>query len=75
MTVLFGGFNLVEQLIFIDLKQPNTSTTICGLSVMISVVFELQIFNNSKYILDTLGQFNVTFLGQSTWIIRAIYYC
>lgn len=50
MTVLFGGFNLVEQLLFIDLKKLDTSTTICGLSVLISVVFELPIFNNSKQI-------------------------
>lgn len=52
MMVLFGGFNLVEQLLFIDLKSMNTSNLICGLSVMISVLFELPIFNNSKKIME-----------------------
>lgn len=57
MMVLFGGFNLVEQLLFIDLKLMNTSNFICGLSVMISVLFELPIFNNSKQIIEYLGLF------------------
>jgi len=36
---------MVEQLLFADLKEMNTSTFICGLSVMITIIFELPIFN------------------------------
>eukprot|EP00397_Hematodinium_sp_SG-2012_P026642 GEMP01027932.1.p1 GENE.GEMP01027932.1~~GEMP01027932.1.p1 ORF type:complete len:685 (+),score=110.58 GEMP01027932.1:128-2056(+) len=75
LILLGGGFSMVEGMLFIILDRlMNASRILCGLSVLITVIFELPIFAKAKFLLDTYGTVGLITLGQFTWVVRALFY-
>lgn len=74
VTVVGAGFAMVEGMLFLLLQEMGASTLLCGLSVVVTVVFELPIFTYAKPILERLGVRRMILLGQVAWVIRAAFY-
>lgn len=74
MIFLGAGFSMVEGMLFLLLRELEASTLLCGLSVVVTVVFELPIFEYAKFILARLGTRNMILLGQAAWVVRAVFY-
>lgn len=69
-----AGFSMVEGMLFLLLQELQASTLLCGLSVVVTVVFELPIFQYAKPLLARLGTRNMILLGQAAWVVRAVFY-
>lgn len=74
MAMVGGGFSMVEGMLFLLLQEMKASTLLCGLSVGVTVVFELPIFQYSKILLERLGTRRMILLGQAAWVVRALFY-
>lgn len=69
-----AGFSMVEGMLFLLLEQMHASTVLCGLSVLVTVVFELPIFYYAGAIVKKLGTRKMILLGQAAWVVRAFFY-
>ena len=56
------------------LQELHASTLLCGLSVVVTVIFELPIFHYAKYLLAKFGTRKMILLGQAAWVVRAVFY-
>jgi len=65
---------MVEGMLFLLLQELNASNLLCGLAVVVTVIFELPIFHYAKPIIATLGTRKMILLGQLAWVVRAIFY-
>lgn len=65
---------MVEGMLFLLLQEMSGSTLLCGLSVVVTVLFELPIFRYAKVILERMGTRNMILLGQFAWVVRAVFY-
>eukprot|EP00928_Gymnodinium_smaydae_P025179 TRINITY_DN20133_c0_g2_i1.p1 TRINITY_DN20133_c0_g2~~TRINITY_DN20133_c0_g2_i1.p1 ORF type:complete len:463 (-),score=71.55 TRINITY_DN20133_c0_g2_i1:459-1847(-) len=74
VTAIGAGFAMVEGMLFLLLQEMKASTLLCGLSVVVTVVFELPIFHYANAILVRLGTRNMVLLGQAAWVVRALFY-
>jgi len=74
MGAIGGGFSMVEGMLFLLLQELEASKLLCGLAVVVTVVFELPIFHFAKPIMGKLGTRRMILLGQFAWVIRAIFY-
>ncbi|CAD7961228.1 unnamed protein product [Amoebophrya sp. A120] len=74
LTMIGGGFSLVEAMLFLALDELNATPLLCGMSVLTTVIFELPIFYYGEYLLETLGAKQMILLGQAAWVFRAIFY-
>lgn len=74
LVFLGAGFSMVEGMLFLLLVKMEASVFICGLSVGVTVVFELPIFHYAQPILDRLGVRRMVLLAQAAWVLRAAYY-
>lgn len=74
-TVLAGVTSIVESLVFLFFKDSlGASNFIMGLSVVVTVVFEIPMFAYSKRLLDYFGQNNLLMIGCFAYCIRVIGY-
>jgi len=74
LTFIGAGFSMVEGMLFLLLRDLQASTFLCGLSVVVTVIFELPIFAYAKPLLERLGTRRMILLGQTAWVVRAVYY-
>ncbi|CAE8727098.1 unnamed protein product [Polarella glacialis] len=74
IVAIGAGFSMVEGMLFLLLREMKASTMLCGLSVVVTVVFELPIFSYAKSIVARLGTRNMILLGQAAWVVRALFY-
>ncbi|CAE7771186.1 MFSD6 [Symbiodinium sp. KB8] len=74
ITILGAGFSMVEGMLFLLLQQLQASTFLCGLSVMVTVIFELPIFAYASSLLRRFGTTKLILLAQLAWVIRAVLY-
>lgn len=69
-----AGFSMVEGMLFLLLQELRASNLLCGLAVVVTVIFELPIFQYAKPIIAKLGTRRMILLGQLAWVVRAIFY-
>lgn len=74
ITVLGTGFAMVEGMLFLLLQEMKASTLLCGLSVVVTVTFELPIFAKAQLLLDRFGTKRLVLLAQGAWVLRAGFY-
>lgn len=74
MGAIGAGFSMVEGMLFLLLQELKASTMLCGLSVVVTVIFELPIFHYAKLLLRKLGARRMILLGQLAWVVRAVFY-
>ena len=74
MAAIGAGFSMVEGMLFLLLQELHASTLLCGLSVVVTVIFELPIFHYAKSFLAKFGTRKVILLGQAAWVVRAVFY-
>jgi len=74
MVAIGAGFSMVEGMLFLLLKELQASTMLCGLSVVVTVIFELPIFGHAQFFLQKLGAHKMILLGQFAWVVRAFFY-
>eukprot|EP00434_Breviolum_minutum_P005320 symbB.v1.2.004692.t1/scaffold269.1/size246462/2 len=74
ITVLGAGFAMVEGMLFLLLQEMNASTLLCGLSVVVTVIFELPIFARAQWLLSTYGTRKLIVAAQIAWVVRAAFY-
>jgi hypothetical protein len=82
-TVLFllinffiaGGMSLVENMLFLFLVEDlGAKKWLCGLSVVVTVAFEIPIFHHGKALLGRLGIQKLLFIAQAAFSVRAFGY-
>lgn len=74
MIAIGAGFSMVEGMLFLLLQQMHASTLLCGLSVVVTVLFELPIFHYANKFLEKLGTRYMVLVGQAAWVVRAFFY-
>ena len=74
-AVLLGiGMALVENLIFLYFEDLHASYTVCGLSVVVTVIFEIPFFAVAPKMLQTLGREGFLSVAGLCWIVRGVGY-
>lgn len=69
--IMGAAVALVERLLFVYIKNDlEGSTTLCGLSVMVNVLFELPVFHFASKILDTLGHNGCFIVAYFCYFVR-----
>jgi hypothetical protein len=68
------GMSVVESLIFLYFEFLGGSTMMCGLTVCVTVLFELPLFHYAPDFLERLGSTNMLQLGCLAYIVRVIGY-
>jgi MFS family permease len=69
------GMSLVENLVFLFFTQTlHASNLLCGISVLITVVFEIPLFQYSETILHTFQQSGLISLAMLAYGLRVIGY-
>lgn len=73
-TLLSLGGAVVENMIFLFYEFLGTSYTICGLSVIVTVLFELPIFHLAPRFLEKIGPYKMMQVAITAYIIRVTSY-
>jgi len=68
------GTSVVENLIFLYFENLGTSYTICGVSVLVTVVFEIPVFYFAPQILDRVGPEMMQKVACLAYIVRVLGY-
>eukprot|EP00930_Biecheleria_cincta_P014299 TRINITY_DN12365_c0_g2_i1.p1 TRINITY_DN12365_c0_g2~~TRINITY_DN12365_c0_g2_i1.p1 ORF type:complete len:515 (+),score=53.30 TRINITY_DN12365_c0_g2_i1:151-1545(+) len=68
------GMTIVENLIFLYFRELNASYFLCGVSVVVTVVFEIPLFWQSKALLLKLGAPTLLSLAGLNYIVRVLGY-
>ena len=67
------GIGVVERLLFVYLQRDlQASTFLCGLTVLVTVVFELPIFTYTDWLLTTLGKDIMFIVAMLAYVVRAL---
>lgn len=75
MFVLAAGMAIVENLLFLYFKEDlNSSYTLMGLSVVITVAAEIPLFAASGYLLKVAGEEALILIGVASFSLRAFAY-
>lgn len=75
MFWLSVGMGAVESLIFLYFRDDlHASYTLCGLTVVITVLFEIPLFALAPTMLRRLGYYQLSIIGASGYIFRALGY-
>jgi len=74
-TLLSAGGAVVENLVFLFYETMGSNFTVCGLSVLVTVVFELPIFVMAPFLLTWMGgPVRMLFWGTAAFIVRVTTY-
>ncbi len=68
------GTSIVENLIFLFFQELGASSAICGASVVVTVIFEVPIFQYSGQILEKLGAEALQKIACFAYVIRVVGY-
>lgn len=74
LFALSVGMSVVESLIFLYFEFLGGSNIMCGMTVCVTVLFELPLFHYAPSILEHLGSATMMQLGCLAYIVRAIGY-
>lgn len=76
LIFLYGfGIAVVENLLFLYLvNELHASNTLCGLSIVLSVIVEVIMYAVSPYMLKKMSVSNVLFLSSIAYVIRVLGY-
>jgi hypothetical protein len=75
LIVLKVGTSIVENLVFLFFTDTlGSSNFVCGLSVVITVIFEVPIFSYSEVMLKHLGYFYMLLISCLCYAIRVVGY-
>lgn len=73
--IIFAGMSLVEGFLFIFLQDElHASNLVCGISVVITVVFEIPLFAKSPQLLEHIGAPLLVIIGAIAFVIRGFAY-
>jgi PPP family 3-phenylpropionic acid transporter len=75
-VIIGGGMSLVESLLFVAMERSmdGSSPIIAGTSVLISVMFEIPIFQIAPQLIKSYGTKRMLVVANLAWIIRAVGY-
>ena len=69
------GTSLIERLIFLYFSEDlGASNFLCGLSVLITVAFEIPLFYYSKYIMNRVSLHNMNVIAAVAYCVRVVTY-
>ncbi|KAL7529597.1 hypothetical protein ACHAXR_003045 [Thalassiosira sp. AJA248-18] len=71
---LFVGMSVVESLIFLYFEFLGGSNTMCGLTVSVTVLFELPLFHFAPEVLKILGPIRLLLWACFAYVVRVIGY-
>ena len=75
ITILSIGMSIVENLLFIFFKQSlHASSFLCGLTVVVTVIFEIPIFQFSAQLLHKFGRNGLLIISMIAYGTRVIGY-
>ena len=72
--LLNGGFSVVENMVFLFFEFLGGSNTICGLTVALTVIFEIPMFQLAPKLLRTQGVGWLLLLANAAYLVRIIGY-
>lgn len=73
-TLLSLGGAVVENMVFLFYEFLGTSYTVCGLSVIVTVLFELPIFHLAPKFLEKIGPYKMMQIAITAFIVRVTSY-
>ena len=75
-VIIGGAMSLVESLLFVAMERTmdGSSPVIAGASVLISVLFEIPIFQIAPNLIKSLGTKKMLIIANIAWIVRALGY-
>ena len=75
-VIIGGAMSLVESLLFVAMERTmdGSSPVIAGASVLISVMFEIPIFQIAPNLIKSLGTKKMLIVANVAWIVRALGY-
>lgn len=68
------GMTFVENLLFLYFRELNASFFVCGLSIAITVIFEVPLFTKSKQLLEFFGARGLLAIAGLAYSTRAVGY-
>lgn len=72
---LNAGMSLVENLLFLFFqKDLHASNLLCGISVVVTVIFEIPIFAQAPKLLPRIGSTALAIIGSLAFVVRGIGY-
>lgn len=72
---LFVGMSLVENLLFLFFEDDlHASNFLCGISVVVTVIFEIPLFARAPELLERFGSASLAMLGSLSFVVRGIGY-
>ena len=74
LFTLFIGMAVVESLIFLYFEFLGGDNTMCGVTVIVTVLFEIPLFHFAPNVLRILGTQSVFQLGCLAYVVRVIGY-
>uniref|UniRef100_A0A0G4HA24 Major facilitator superfamily associated domain-containing protein n=1 Tax=Chromera velia CCMP2878 TaxID=1169474 RepID=A0A0G4HA24_9ALVE len=74
IAIIGAGFGLIGNLLFVTLKKMGASAFLCGLSVSITVIFEVPIMYVSDWMLKHWGVGVMILLGEAAQVLRYFLY-
>ena len=74
MVTLSMGMSIVESLIFLFFEELGGSYTTMGLSVVVTVIFEIPVFNYANILLDKYGPGRLQQAAAVAYMVRVIGY-
>eukprot|EP00944_MAST-04C_sp_MAST-4C-sp1_P013119 g13119.t1 len=75
VTVLGMGTSLVEGLVFVFFVHDlNASNSLCGISVLITVLFEIPIFYYSDYVVECFSNRTLMGIAHLAYVVRVVGY-
>ena len=74
--IIGGAMSLVESLLFVAMERSmdGSSPVIAGASVLISVMFEIPIFQLAPQLIKSYGTKKMLIIANLAWVVRAIGY-
>lgn len=74
-VILSMGTSIVESLVFLFFRDKlGSSNTVCGLSVVVTVIFEIPIFQYSEWMLSVFGRNGLVVIACLAYVCRVIGY-
>jgi hypothetical protein len=68
------GMAIVENLVFLFFQELDASYFLCGVSVVVTVVFEIPLFSRSKWLLENCGVSKLLVLAGLCYSFRVVGY-
>ena len=75
LFALFIGMSVVESLIFLYFEFLGGTNAMFGVTVVVTVMFELPLFHYAPNVLKLLGTQKMFSLGCLAYIVRVVGYC